>query len=196
MYARDIPTRFLVPSLQSLTPHQFLLWSIVTEGQRASTPSCHVTLCQWRCASGSADSWSVCGENGEWRVVTVGAVTKCSSQDLPKDQSTAFILRLLETQQRNPPLYRHRAWHMCISDVKRHSLKNTTFTGCEWEEQSDNNTSMKWGHRTDIKQARVASLQITVKRRERFLNSPFLNYLLFSKGDDGLCLRRKLLVDS
>lgn len=124
MHARAIPISFLVPSLQSLMLHQLILWSIVTEGQCASIQSCHVMLCQWRCASGSADSWSVCGENGEWWVVTVGAVTKCSSQALPMDQSIAFILRLLETQQRNPPLYHHRAWHMCISNVKRHSLTN------------------------------------------------------------------------
>lgn len=124
MYASTIPISFLLPSVQSLMLHQPILWSIVTKGQCASIQSFHEMLCQWRCASGSADSWSVCGENGEWWVVIVGAVTKCSSQTLPMDQSIAFIPRLMETQQRNPPLYHHRAWHMCNSNVKRHSLIN------------------------------------------------------------------------
>ena len=79
--------KFPSPCPESLMLHQLTLWSGPSQSkdsvQRLSSP---VMWCcvSGRCASGSADSWWVCGENGQWWVVTVGAVTKCSSQSPPR----------------------------------------------------------------------------------------------------------------
>ncbi len=61
--------------------------------------------------------------------------------------------------------------HMHMTGAKRHSVTNRMLkragTDCKWEEQRGNNTSVKWGRSTDIKQAWVASPQITFSQQQR-----------------------------
>lgn len=112
-------------SPDSLILSRLSLGSITIEGQRANI--CRAMLCQWSCASGSADSRSVCGGIGERRTLTVGAVTKCSSQIIPMDQSTARFLRDTQKKSSVTTVPGHAyAYHSCEQALIDKCLKSLT----------------------------------------------------------------------
>lgn len=161
-------------SPDSLILSRLSLGSITIEGQRANI--CRAMLCQWSCASGSADSRSVCGGIGERRTLTVGTVTKCSSQIIPMDQSTARFLRDTQKKSSVTTVPGHAyAYHWCEQALIDNCLKSLT----KWEQWRENNMSVEQGHTQDWQQTRVISPWIKVSEKENKKGRNASSALLF-----------------
>lgn len=148
--------------------------------------------CQWRCASGSADSWLVCGGNGEWWARTVGAVTKCSSQANP--DGSVYSPRL--TRHAKEILCHRRAWRAyayhrrdeALTDKCLKSLVRPQMSAME-RKQYECETRPGRRFETNMSDISTDKSQLEgVPRKTRMLpqHSFFLNYLQFTEGDDGL----------
>lgn len=71
--------------------------------------------------------FTVCGGIGERRTLTVGAVTKCSSQIIPMDQSTARFLRDTQKKSSVTTVPGHAcAYHWCEQALIDNCLKSLT----------------------------------------------------------------------
>lgn len=204
MHEESSQISFPVPSLQRLLCSTDSLSGLVYCNRR---PACEYPVLSCDVVSVEMcvrKRWFMMGVWQEWRVMSCYC-RRCHKMFV-SSPSNGSVYGL------HPPSLGHSTeessnltqpgMHMHITDVRRHSLANRMLkrgsADCKWEESRGNNASVNWGHSADIKQAWVASPQITFsqqereKRQECFLSNLFLNYLLFSEGDDGLCLRKKV----
>lgn len=148
--------------------------------------------------------WWDWGAKNSYSYSYTGTVTKCSSQIIPMDQSTARFLRDTQKKSSVTTVPGHAyAYHWCEQALIDNCLKSLT----KWEQWRENNMSVEQGHTQDWQQTRVISPWIKVSEKEnkkgRNASSALLfplNYLLFTEGDEGFVLKKgkkeQTLVDS